>query len=787
MRNPGRFLQRLAFLLLCPMALALAAAALAAADVLWFLFGKRRAPAGAPPDSRAASVVIPNWNGRDLLEKYLPSVIAALGGNPANEIIVVDNASSDGSAAFVQERFPEVRVLPLERNYGFGGGSNAGVRAARNGIVVLLNSDMRVDPDFLGPLLAGFRDERVFAVSCQIFFSDPNRRREETGLTQGWWRDGALRLSHRIDEEVRDLYPCFYGGGGSCAFDRRKFLELGGFDPVLAPFYLEDADLGFMAWKRGWQVLYQPRSAVYHEHRGTIGKHFTSEQINAVYQKNFVLFAWKNIHDWRKLAAHFACALGGAVTSLFAGDSPLRTSGAGIWRAFVQLPGALASRWRARRLATVSDAEAFLRPRGGYFRDRFELASGGSVPARPSVLFVSPYPLCPPTHGGAVFMNATVRELVRIVDLHLVTMLEHPSQRGEQGEIARLCATAEFFVRGGPRSEPGSHESEAVREFASDDFQWLLDRQIYTRQVDVVQLDYTHMAQYAGRYGKIVNVLFEHDVYFQSIARGLAAARGRARWKAGFEYLRALRYELGVLPRMDRVQVCSRENGEYLASFLPQLAGRLQTGLRAGIDARSYGFQTAGREPFTMLFLGSFRHPPNRVALGWFVREVLPRVLADCPAARLVVVGSDMPPSGGLVRSPAIELRGQVEDVKEPLGRYALFVCPVLSGSGVRVKLLEAFAAGMPAVSTCLGAEGLSRVDGDVCALADGPAEFAAKIVGLLTDPGKAAEMAVRARREVEANWDVGVITQRLAGSYRDALAEKRGCVQVNEAVCSAG
>ena len=188
-----------------------------------------------------------------------------------------------------------------------------------------------------------------------------------------------------------------------------------------------------------------------------------------------------------------------------------------------------------------------------------------------------------------------------------------------------------------------------------------------------------------------------------------------------------------------------------------------------------------------MLFLGSFRHPPNRVALGWFVREVLPRVLADCPAARLVVVGSDMPPSGGLVRSPAIELRGQVEDVKEPLGRYALFVCPVLSGSGVRVKLLEAFAAGMPAVLTCLGAEGLSRVDGDVCALADGPAEFAAKIVGLLTDPGKAAEMAVRARREVEANWDVGVITQRLAGSYRDALAEKRGCVQVNEAVCSAG
>src|SRR5205807_1323439 len=106
----------------------------------------------------------------------------------------------------------------------------------------LLNSDMRVAPDFLAPLLEGFADPRTFAVACQILFSDPAKRREETGLTEGRWRNGSLWVSHRDDPEVRDAFPCFYPGGGSSAFDRRKFLELGGFDEILAPFYFEDTD-----------------------------------------------------------------------------------------------------------------------------------------------------------------------------------------------------------------------------------------------------------------------------------------------------------------------------------------------------------------------------------------------------------------------------------------------------------------------------------------------------------------------------------------------------------------
>jgi GT2 family glycosyltransferase/glycosyltransferase involved in cell wall biosynthesis len=774
-----RFLRALPLLLLSPLLVVGAAGALAALDILWraLHWGRRpAAPQLAPrPRPTAASVVIPTWNARELLEKFLPSVAAALEGNPENEIVVVDNGSTDGSAEFVRAAFPRVKLLALPTNLGFGGGSNAGFRAAKNDVVVLLNNDMRVDAGFLAPLLEGFGDPLVFAVSCQIFFSDPARLREETGLTQGWWQDGGLRVRHRIDDAVDGLFPCFYGGGGSCAFDRAKFLELGGFDKLLAPFYLEDTDLGYMAWKRGWKVYYQPRSVVYHEHRGTIGKLFGEARIQAVLKTNFQLFCWKNIHEWRKLGPHFAFAWAGAVLSVVFGDVPGRPNPASLGRAFLRLPRALRARWRARTLARISDSEAFRRPLGGYFRDRF--APMEPAPARLRVLFVSPYPICPPVHGGGVFMYQTLMEMAKLAEVHVVELLEQPEQERDNLELRRICASAEWLIRpsGMPRGF-GDLLPRAVREFANSDLDWLIHRQLYARQIDVLQLEYTPLAQYRGGYRRIAAALFEHDVYFQSIARGLRhMASAVAGMKARVEYLRALRFELRALPGFDQVQVCTPANRDYLLGFRPRLAPRLRAGLRAGIVTSRYRFQAEGREPLTMLFVGGFRHEPNRVAMEWFARQVLPLILERQPQARLVVAGSDPPPGHAYADLAAnLEMLGYVDDVRSPLARYAVFVCPILSGSGVRVKLLEAFAAGIPVVSTVVGAEGLAVKDGDICRLADSAAGFAERVLALWENPGEAAEMARRARAEVEANWDMTAITGKLVQSYGELVREKR-------------
>ena len=776
MRTLLRRLSRtLLTLILAPFLLAIGAIALAVTDLTWLVAGRRRKPVNVKPETRAASLVIPNWNGRDLLERFLPSWEAAIAGHPGSEIVIVDNGSTDGSAAWIRANYPDVKLLALDENLGFGGGSNAGFRAARNDIVVLLNSDMRVEPDFLAPLLAGFTDDAVFAVSCQIYLGDKTKRREETGLTEGWWQDGGLRVSHREDPAIDRPFPCFYGGGGSCAFDRRKFFELGEFDELLAPFYLEDTDLGFLAWKRGWKVLYQPASVVHHEHRGTIGKRFSSGYIQSVLRKNFLLFCWKNIHGWQRLAPHFFFAFAGALVTAWSGDSPTRSSLSGILRAFRQLPRAARSRWNAQGLAIVDDSEAFRRTQPAYFHDRFSPLQ--TNPDRPRVLFVSPYPICPPTHGGGLFMYYTLRELSRWCEVHAIVMLDYAHQWEPNQELLRYCRTVEFYVRTADLDPHlGSITPHAVSEFHKPEIKWLIQRQALLHNIDVIQLEYTALGQYARPFERVVCALFEHDVYFQSVGRALPFMSSHIdRLKARFEYLRAIRFELNLLPHCDHIQVCTEENKRYLASFLPRPGPRIGAGLRAGIDTGIYPFPGGPRTPYTMLFLGSFRHTPNQVALEWFARYVLPLIVERLPQARLLVVGSDPPPRHTFSDpANAIDLLGFVKDIQPLFSSCSLFVCPIRSGSGVRVKLLEAFASGIPVVSTIIGAEGLGRVDGEFCALADDPAAFAAKAVQLLEDRALAEAMADRARKEVVDNWDMQVITRRLVETYRDLIRAKR-------------
>jgi GT2 family glycosyltransferase len=266
--------------------------------------------ANPPSSHRRCTIVIVNWDGRHLLSECLPSVIDAIqhdGGS--HDVLVVDNGSKDGSVEFIREKFPSVQILALDRNYGFSEGNNRGIAKVSTEVVVLLNNDMIVERGFLSPLLNGFSDSSVFAVTSQIFFQDTTRRREETGKTRARFQDGAFYFWHDEigpQDEQLEAIPVFWAGGGSCALDRRKFLAIGGFDELYHPFYVEDTDLSYQAWKRGWKSLLAPESRVLHKHRSTSKTRFGNDYVDNTIRRNQYLFIWKNITDLSMILEHLA-------------------------------------------------------------------------------------------------------------------------------------------------------------------------------------------------------------------------------------------------------------------------------------------------------------------------------------------------------------------------------------------------------------------------------------------------------------------------------------------------
>lgn len=239
------------------------------------------------------SIVIPNWNGKDFLEKCVPSVMKAVGlyGDDA-EVIVIDNGSSDGSINYLNDNFPEIRGIALKENLDFAKAMNMGIKESRYPVVIGLNNDVIVDEGFIEPLINHFsNDGDIFAVATKVLLWD--KRTLNFGKAIGSFSFGLFRW-HLIDSPytMNTLYAC----GGGFAVDRDKFLKLGGFDEDMVAFW-EDVDICYRAWKRGWRTIYEPRSIVYHKWHGSYNKRYSKSAVRRISGENQFLFVLKNIHD----------------------------------------------------------------------------------------------------------------------------------------------------------------------------------------------------------------------------------------------------------------------------------------------------------------------------------------------------------------------------------------------------------------------------------------------------------------------------------------------------------
>ena len=309
-----------------------------------------------------ATIVIINHNGRDLLARSVPAALEAArtGGGP---VVVADDASTDDSLGFVRGSFPEVQVLALPKG-GFGAACNAAVAGADTEAAVLLNNDVVVTRDFLPPLLEDLTRPDVFAVGCKFLNPDGSLTDALGNRTSGSWHGGLLYIHHETrPERLTETCPQLYPNGGGMAFWREKWLRLGGFDPMLRPLYWEDVDLGYRAWGRGWRVLYEPASTVYHDQGSTMARLHRPAGIELMSAKNGILFAWKNLLDERMFRRVVAAQARWAVDDILIGGLPNRT--AALWWAFRQLRQACRARAREQRERLLSDEEILALAGGG--------------------------------------------------------------------------------------------------------------------------------------------------------------------------------------------------------------------------------------------------------------------------------------------------------------------------------------------------------------------------------------------------------------------------------------
>lgn len=388
---------------------------------------------------------------------------------------------------------------------------------------------------------------------------------------------------------------------------------------------------------------------------------------------------------------------------------------------------------------------------------------------------VIPWPL---SDGLSVRVFNLARELTRRHDVHLFCLARMaPSAEQEQavGEAgmgltvalksiltpeAKITAYLRYLVKGVPPELILSWENIIRHEFkallAGEDF-------------DVVFGEHLFMARFILG-AECPRLLDAHNVEGDLHRQLARSQKAPGRW---FSYGSAVwlgRYERKLLRRMQRVTAVTRDDARRIESLIPGLPVDV---VENGVSCSEYA-ETAGMPGIPgdkLLYIGLMSYGANIEAVSWFTSSILPLVRQQRPGAVLTVVSKD--PPGNILDlddGESIRVTGFVEDLKPLYGESSIMVVPLLSGGGSRLKILEAFAAGTPVVSTAKGAEGLEVQDGLHLLIADEPGDFAAAVVRLCEDHALYHELRANARALVEEKYDWPVLARKMeAALFRTA------------------
>jgi glycosyltransferase involved in cell wall biosynthesis len=368
------------------------------------------------------------------------------------------------------------------------------------------------------------------------------------------------------------------------------------------------------------------------------------------------------------------------------------------------------------------------------------------------------------TTGGALVIFGELEALARRHDVTLVSFAgASPADREGLAALRHLGVTVRHVWRGPERGPAvlrrrvrlaarwlAGRDPLRALKFQDPALQRALDEAVRGGRFDLVHVEDTAMGQY--RYpARVPSVLTDQDVRAADEDESLEAARWRG-------------YQRAVWRCFDRLQVYTERDAAGLRRLAPDLAGRVRVN-PFGVALGPAPNAAAERED-ELVFVGGFRHPPNVDAACWLAHEILPLVRAHCKAAHVTIVGADPPRAVRALASEHVTVTGFVPDVEPFLAGAAVVVAPLRTGSGMRVKLLQALARGKAVVTTPLGAEGLAA-DAPV-RLAESAPAFAEAVAALLGNTDDRRSLGRRARAFVAEHHSWQGFGQRLATIYRE-------------------
>ena len=279
---------------------------------------------------KSISVVLPNYNGKQLLALYLPSVYAALQFAASKyEIIVIDDASTDDSVVFLGQHYPEIAIIKNEFNLGFSKTINKGIFAAKNELILLLNTDVKLEADYFMQQYKYFQNQNTFGVMGRIMNFDGEKIEDAARLlVHKGFKFKANKFYYSADNN--DPIYTAYLSGANALVDRIKIQSIGGFDEIYSPFYFEDFDLGLRAYKMGWVCHYEHQSVCYHKVSATTNTMKKSNGVKIIYHRNSYILQAIHLKGVQKKIYLIQIIFNSVLLNLLRGDFWILKSYAGF-------------------------------------------------------------------------------------------------------------------------------------------------------------------------------------------------------------------------------------------------------------------------------------------------------------------------------------------------------------------------------------------------------------------------------------------------------------------------